>query len=128
MIKKKKKKLSGDARKRRKRNRQQVAGNSKAKGRSSSSKRRRRLARPAAKDPSVPYLAKPLSAPLVRQSREFFGREAPGTDFHVHIGPTRAWRGVAKLSVRRSADPSVHRSVGLSSTYIVILIPSYYYI
>jgi hypothetical protein len=50
------------------------------------------------KDPSVEFLQNPLQAPLVKEAKRFFA--SLGCPFRVHLGPTRGWRTLAKLSVR----------------------------
>lgn len=49
-------------------------------------------------DPSLRYLSNPSAAPTVRRAIDFF--ELENHKFEVNVGPTGAWRTVAKLAVR----------------------------
>ena len=56
-------------------------------------------------DPSLKYISKPTSAPIVRSAIRFFKElQPPIPKFQIHLGPKKHWRTVAKLPVRPRTD------------------------
>lgn len=66
------------------------------------------------KDPSLQFISKPISTPIIKQARKFFSNIS--IPFQVNIGPKYNWRTLSKLAVRGSYENGLiikNKSIGL---------------